>query len=155
MRSWHSMHSMRLAGSHCGKFCTWVLTLASATGVLLRRLLGDAELQGTTHVIVDEVHERSVDSDLLLLLLRDLLATGRAPGLRLVLMSATADADAFARYFDAALGKEAGFLKEPPRYGNLLMCENSASRNRCDARLQNGSNRTPILFCVRGGFCAL
>ena len=35
-------------------------------GILLRRLLSDQDLQGMTHVIVDEVHERSVDSDLLL-----------------------------------------------------------------------------------------
>jgi ATP-dependent RNA helicase DHX57 len=75
--------------------------------VLLRRLLGDPALGGTTYVVVDEVHERSVDSDLLLLLLRDLLASGGAPRLRLVLMSATADAEAFARYFDSALGGEA------------------------------------------------
>ena len=61
-----------------------------------------------THVIVDEVHERSVDSDLLLLLLRDALARHR--GLRVVLMSATADPGLFADYFAPALGRlgEAG-----------------------------------------------
>jgi ATP-dependent RNA helicase DHX57 len=74
-------------------FCT--------TGVLLRRLLGDPGLAGTTHVVVDEVHERSADSDLLLLLLRDLL--GSSAGLRVVLMSATAEAGLFQRYFDAQL----------------------------------------------------
>ena len=65
-------------------------------------MVSDPDLRGTTHVIVDEVHERSVDSDMLLLLLRDLLASARAPGLRVVLMSATADADLFARYFASA-----------------------------------------------------
>jgi ATP-dependent RNA helicase DHX57 len=40
--------------------------------VLLRRLLSDPSLSGVTHVVVDEVHERSTDSDLLLLLLRNL-----------------------------------------------------------------------------------
>jgi len=44
-----------------------------------------------------EVHERSVESDLLLLLLRRLLLT--RTDLRIVLMSATADADLFADYF--------------------------------------------------------
>jgi ATP-dependent RNA helicase DHX57 len=47
-------------------FCT--------TGVVLRRLGGgDAELQGVSHVIVDEAHERGVDTDLLICLLRDIL----------------------------------------------------------------------------------
>jgi ATP-dependent RNA helicase DHX29 len=53
-----------------------------------------------THVIVDEVHERSVDSDFLILVLRRALATH--PHLRVVLMSATADADLFAAYFHGA-----------------------------------------------------
>jgi ATP-dependent RNA helicase DHX57 len=48
-------------------FCT--------TGVVLRRLAsgGDADLEGVSHVIVDEVHERSVDGDFLLLQLREVL----------------------------------------------------------------------------------
>jgi ATP-dependent RNA helicase DHX57 len=45
------------------------------TGVILRRLSagGDADLDGISHIVVDEVHERSVDSDFLLLQLRELL----------------------------------------------------------------------------------
>ena len=48
-------------------FCT--------TGVVLRRLAsgGDADLEGVSHIIVDEVHERSVDGDFLLLQLREVL----------------------------------------------------------------------------------
>ena len=46
--------------------------------MLLRRLLAQPLLPGVSHVVVDEVHERSLDSDLLLLLLRVLLLRRRA-----------------------------------------------------------------------------
>ena len=95
------------SGTNAIRGCPSALSVprhARAAGILLRRMVGDPALEGTTHVIVDEVHERSVDSDMLLLLLRDLLASRAAPGLRVVLMSATADADLFARYFASASG---------------------------------------------------
>ena len=72
-------------------FCT--------TGILLRRLLSDPVLMGTTCVVLDEVHERSIESDLLLLLLKNLLQSGVNSKLQVVLMSATADAQLFAGYF--------------------------------------------------------
>jgi ATP-dependent RNA helicase DHX57 len=50
-------------------FCT--------TGVILRRLQDDHELKSITHVIVDEVHERQVQTDVLLIALRQLLRTTR------------------------------------------------------------------------------
>lgn len=44
------------------------------TGVILRRLgTGDTDLNGISHIVVDEVHERSVDGDFLLLQLKELL----------------------------------------------------------------------------------
>ena len=67
------------------------------TGVLLRRLQNDPQLAGVSHVVIDEVHERSVDSDFLMLLLRRVLP--QRPTLRVVLMSATLDADKIAEYF--------------------------------------------------------
>jgi ATP-dependent RNA helicase DHX57 len=67
------------------------------TGVLLRRFLNDPELSGVSHVIVDEVHERTVDGDFLLYLLKQLL--DRRRDLTVILMSATVEADEYARYF--------------------------------------------------------
>ncbi|RLN45151.1 hypothetical protein BBJ28_00025681, partial [Nothophytophthora sp. Chile5] len=72
-------------------FCT--------TGVLLRRLLNDRELSGVSHVIVDEVHERNVDTDFLLSILRDLLP--QRPDLRVILMSATMNSELFVKYFSS------------------------------------------------------
>ena len=60
-------------------FCT--------TGILLRRLAGDPYLAGVTHVIVDEIHERGLNEDFLLICLKDLLV--QRPKLRVILMSAT------------------------------------------------------------------
>lgn len=67
------------------------------TGVLLRRFLNDPELGSVSHVIVDEVHERTVDGDFLLYLLKQLL--DRRRDLTVILMSATVEADEYARYF--------------------------------------------------------
>ncbi|KAJ1955804.1 helicase, partial [Linderina pennispora] len=70
-------------------FCT--------TGVLLRMFTDDPDLSGVTHIVCDEVHERSVDSDLLLVLLKQCLERNRH--LRVVLMSATAECELFGGYF--------------------------------------------------------
>ncbi|XP_074944562.1 putative ATP-dependent RNA helicase DHX57 isoform X3 [Phalacrocorax aristotelis] len=71
--------------------------LYCTTGVLLRRLEGDLTLQGVTHVIVDEVHERTEESDFLLLVLKDIMV--QRPDLCIILMSATLNAELFSEYF--------------------------------------------------------
>ncbi len=65
-------------------------------GVLTRRLLSDPDLRGVDAVVLDEFHERHLDSDLALALLKRLQM--KRPGLRIVVMSATLDAGPIARY---------------------------------------------------------
>ena len=72
-------------------------------GLLLRRLQRDPELSGVDAVILDEVHERSLDSDLLLALLADARAALRED-LTLVAMSATLDADRLRRILGGSPG---------------------------------------------------
>jgi ATP-dependent helicase HrpB len=76
-------------------------------GLMIRRLLSDPVLDGVAVVILDEVHERSLESDLALALCRDLQRMLR-PELRLIAMSATADLARLAGLLDAAAIESAG-----------------------------------------------
>jgi len=67
------------------------------TGVLLRRLQTGDTLEDVSHIVVDEVHERSLDTDFLLILIKRIIT--RRNDLKIILMSATLDADVFAGYF--------------------------------------------------------
>ena len=68
-------------------FCT--------VGNLLRRL--ETGIRGVSHIIVDEVHERDVNTDFLLVVVRDMV--NAYPNLKVVLMSATIDTSIFQKYF--------------------------------------------------------
>ncbi len=63
-------------------------------GVFLARIQADPELAGVSAVLFDEVHERSMDNDLALAFALEAQA-GLREDLRLLLMSATLDVDAF------------------------------------------------------------
>ena len=73
--------------------------IAMTHGVFLARLQADPELSGVSAVLFDEVHERSLDSDLALALTLD-AAMGLRPDLRLLAMSATLDSERFAALLD-------------------------------------------------------
>ena len=66
-------------------------------GLLARRLFSDPTLKGVGSVILDEFHERSLHTDLGLSLLYELQQLER-PDLRLIVMSATLDAERVAQY---------------------------------------------------------
>ncbi|KAL4071050.1 P-loop containing nucleoside triphosphate hydrolase protein [Scleroderma citrinum] len=70
-------------------------------GVALRMLEGGtgstSPFDEITHIIIDEVHERNIESDFLLIVLKSLVQS--KPDLRIILMSATVDADKFSNYF--------------------------------------------------------
>ncbi len=66
-------------------------------GLLLRRLATDPTLKGVDCVVLDELHERSLDLDLCLALLERVQRTQR-PDLRIVAMSATLEGEHVAAY---------------------------------------------------------
>lgn len=55
-------------------------------------------MRGISHIIVDEIHERDVNSDFLMVVLKDMIYN--YPELRVIFMSATINTDMFSKYFN-------------------------------------------------------
>lgn len=72
----------------------------ATVGIVLRMLESSDGLNEITHLVLDEVHERSIDTDFLLIVLQSLLV--KRPDLKVVLMSATVDAQKFSQYLNHA-----------------------------------------------------
>ncbi len=71
--------------------------LISTDGSVVAQLINDPELKSYDVVIVDEAHERGIQIDLLLLLMKKALKLN--PDLKLIIMSATINPEIFANYF--------------------------------------------------------
>ncbi|KAF3491166.1 uncharacterized protein GIQ15_00683 [Arthroderma uncinatum] len=82
------------------KFTASTRLIFATTGIVIRMLERPQDFDNVTHLVLDEVHERTIDGDFLLIVLRRLLDT-RAD-LKLVLMSATVDAKRFSDYLNGA-----------------------------------------------------
>jgi len=72
-------------------------------GILLAETQGDPLLRQYDTIIIDEAHERSLNIDFLLGYLKQLLP--KRPDLKLIITSATIDAERFARHFETATKK--------------------------------------------------
>jgi ATP-dependent helicase HrpA len=95
-------------------------------GMLLAELAGDRRLERYDTIIIDEAHERSVNIDFLLGLVRQLM--DRRPELRVVITSATIDAGQFSEHFsDAPIIEVPGrtypvdiqYWDQPPPQGDM------------------------------------
>ena len=105
-------------------------------GVYLSRLQADPELNGVAAVLFDEVHERSLDSDLALALTLD-AAEGLRPDLRILPMSATLDGERFGRL----LGNPPMIESEGKSYPLTLIHEGRDAALRIEPQMASAIRR--------------
>jgi HrpA-like RNA helicase len=98
-------------------FCTTGIFLKRMQSALVGTSSSQMSLDDVTHIVVDEVHERDVDTDLILVALKRLLADRKAKNkpLRVILMSATIDPTLFQEYFSDSEGRPAQVVDIPGR----------------------------------------
>jgi hypothetical protein len=92
-------------------------------------------LNTISHLILDDVHDRDVETDFCLTVLRSLLGSQQFPHLRLILMSATASVDFFVNYFASiATTTTLEILGRtfPVQTNWLSDCEHAAEMSLCD-----------------------
>uniref|UniRef100_A0A8C9W7N7 RNA helicase n=1 Tax=Scleropages formosus TaxID=113540 RepID=A0A8C9W7N7_SCLFO len=71
--------------------------LYCTTGIILQWLRSDPHLSSVSHLVLDEIHERNLQSDVLITIIKDLLRVRE--DIKVILMSATLNAEKFSRYF--------------------------------------------------------
>jgi ATP-dependent helicase HrpB len=110
--------------------------IAMTHGVFLARLQADPELAGVSAVLFDEVHERSLDSDLGLALALDAAAALR-PDLRIVAMSATLDGERFGKL----LGNPPRIESEGKAHSLILIHEGRDATQRIEPQMAAACRR--------------
>lgn len=92
-------YSIRFDTNKCKEGVTQIKVMTD--GMLVREMMSDPLLRGYKVIVVDDCHERSLYTDIILGLLKKIRVKRRElkDDLKIVISSATLEADLFLRYF--------------------------------------------------------
>ena len=114
------------------------------TGILLQRMQSDRTLKQFTHVILDEIHERDIMADIILVIIKEILPA--RPDLKVVLMSATLNATQFSYLNNCPVLHIPGFMYPVTTF----YLEDVLRDDRVQHVLQPGSSRHTTLHPAGG-----
>ncbi|EDW75986.1 uncharacterized protein Dwil_GK15229 [Drosophila willistoni] len=132
-------------------FCT--------TGVLLQQMQSDPLLHGVSVLILDEIHERSMETDMLMALLKVILP--HRPELKVILMSATVKEQDFCDYFNKCpmfriggvmFPVEVLYLEDILSLTGYQFKSKSNRRRKPEAILEHKNMVEPYIRTIRGKY---
>ena len=94
-------------------------------GMLVRECILDKNLSKYKYIILDEIHERSVNSDILMMICKDLIINKKRKDLKLIIMSATLNPKKYMKYFNTNTLLKVEGRKFPVRVYNISDEENN------------------------------
>lgn len=126
-------------------------------GIMILKFKNDPLLSEYDVLIIDEAHERKIQIDLLLLFVKQLLLSGKRPDIRIVIMSATIDANKYQTYFKGIDSKIIDIQVEPNYdiqvhyLSNPIKSYMTAGLALIDKLIKNGVDEDMLFFITSSG----
>ena len=96
-------------------------------GMLVRECILDKNLSKYKYIILDEIHERSIHTDILMMICKDLITNKKRKDLKLIIMSATLNPKKYMDYFNTNILLKIEGRKFPVKVYNISEKENESN----------------------------